>query len=138
MYVKIGFVSIVCILVYLTYISPMVSSIKTMTKDDILNKNMAVISVCERFDKRSYSKALNKLKAFMIAYSKSYGYDTDTIQKLKYYKTRTMHYLYRIPLMIPNDANATYELENAIQHIDTQLDNYIVEAGDRKMEYVFS
>lgn len=138
MYVKVIFISIVCILVYLTYVSPFVSSIKTMTKDETLNKYMAVVSVCERYDKRSYKKALNKLKAFMIAYSKSYGYDAGTLQKLKYYKTRTMHYLYRIPLMIPNDANATYELENAIQHIENQLDNYIVEAGDRKMEYVFS
>ena len=132
------FIAIVVIFGYLSYIQPWLSSLKSITNDDSLNKQLATVAFCEQFDPRSFSKASAVLKGFMMTYSNTFHEPDQVLEKLTRQKKKIMHYLLRIPLRLHNDAKLEYKLENAIHKIDEILENYVTEAHDRHSKYYFS
>ena len=121
--------------VYFIFVSPIVNSLRKVTKDDELQKCIQVISQAEKFDKRSYDKGIAHLKNFMMHYSNSFS--DDSYKKLKKDKYKTLHYFRRMVHRLHNDANLEHNLVEAIDNTNIILENYITEAYDRKGEHYF-
>ena len=124
--------------VYVFFIRPFATALQQVSSDSELSTHLKTIAEFRQFDERSYDKATSHLKLFMMGYSDSFSHDIRSqLERCKRQKNRTMKYLLRIPFRVHNDANLTERLENAISSIETILENYLVEAHDRRGEYHF-
>ena len=128
-----------CIIsLYLTFISPYIQNYKKITKDSNLIESLQSIEICNKFDKRSYTKGMANLKMFMAIYTNSFtDVNDNTLKKMKKYKQKTIYYFRRIVFRLHNDLELHENLENSIEKVNIILDNYLVETADRKGQYYF-
>lgn len=131
------FICIIAALVYFTYVSPMVESLQSFTRDDVLHAHMEEFAAISHMDPRSHSKATHHLKSFMLNYSNTFQDTHSSVRKMKAHKYKAIGYLQRIIHRIPNDAALEYRLEVARDAIDAILENYVSEASDRLNVYHF-
>jgi hypothetical protein len=123
---------------YLTFVSPYLKKYKSVTTDKNLLENLALLEMCKRFDERSYEKGILCLKDFMSLYSNSFSNGShDVLKKMKKRKHKTMYYFRRILFRLHNDIELSEQLEHCIESLNVVLDNYLVEASDRKGQYFF-
>lgn len=135
---RIVFLLILVIVGYLTFISPYITNYKKVTTDKGLLENLALVEVCKKFDENSHRKGLIHLKDFMGYYSNSFtNIDHNILDKMKKRKHKCIYYFRRILFRLHNDVNLYEKLSNSIEHLNTILDNYLVEASDRKGQYYF-
>ena len=126
------------IALYITFLSPYIQKYKKVTKDSTLNESLQVLELCAVFHKRSHHKGMTKIKMFMSMYTNSFkDVNDDTIDKMKKYKHKAIYYFRRILFRLNNDLEMHENLENAIEKINTILDNYLVETANRKGKYYF-
>ena len=131
------FIALVCAALYITFVSPMLDTLRGVTRDPSLHTHMNTIGACARFDPRSHDRFVKHLKAFMTHYSDTFTPAARKIPKLKVSKYKTLRYLRRIPLRIHNDAELENDLVFAIDSINAILESYIHEACDRAGETYF-
>jgi hypothetical protein len=131
------FVVVVVLVIYFSFVSPLLNNMRAVSKDEELHAYMLTIKEYERYDPRSYSKCISHLKNFMMYYSDTYHEGSTAMQKMKNHKIKVVYYVQRMIHRLPNDANMDYVMKNTLEKLNNKLDNYINEAADRKGEYYF-
>lgn len=129
-------VLIVAIIVYFTFIKPVLNNIQSFKSDKELSDIIDLTKRFEIYDRRSYNKFTHYMKNFMIVYSQSFS-DSHVIHKLKKHKYKLVGYLRKINMRLPNDVILQNKLLNNIQKLNIILENYINEACDRCDKYYF-
>ena len=94
--------------------------------------------MCKKFDENSHTKGIIHLKDFMSFYSNSFtNIDHKILEKMKRRKHKAVYYFRRMLFRLHNDIDLYENLDSSIENLNTILDNYLVEASDRKGKYYF-
>lgn len=135
--IRLIFLAIVAFFVYRVYVSPFLSSWRSVSKDDRIRDALDAFGRVSHLDVVSYEKAVKHAKSFISRYSSTFHTKKSTISRLEKDMSQCLRYLRRIASNTPNDAHIDDELETKLHDMSNAMESYIVEAAHRLDVYYF-